>query len=65
MECRNQRGQILIESVFLVGLIAALLIAFQVMIDHQKNESSKYRLSKYRKENLYDEKNDFKPSSEE
>lgn len=54
MVYRNQRGQILIESIFLIMLIGSVLIAFQIMIDHQKTESSKYRLSKYRKDHVND-----------
>lgn len=55
---RNQRGQVLIESVFLLLIITSILIGFQIMIDHQKNQSSQYRLSKYRKD-LQDEKNKY------
>ena len=54
---RNQRGQILIESAFLILLITALLITFQVLIDHQKNKTAQYRLSKYRKDSNYEQKN--------
>lgn len=50
----NQRGQILIESVFLVMIVVSLLIGFQVLIDHQKNQSNKYRISKYKKDLRYD-----------
>ncbi len=51
---RNQRGQILIESVFLVMLVISLLIGFQILIDHQKHQTSKHRMSKFRKDLRYD-----------
>ncbi len=54
MVSRNQRGQILIESVFLIILIGTVLIAFQIMIDQQKAESNKYRMSKCRKDVVND-----------
>lgn len=58
MEAFNQRGQILIESVFAVLCIGSLLILFQMMIDKQNNEIQKQRLSKKKKEIIYVEKNE-------
>lgn len=54
----NQRGQILIESIFVVLSVASLLIMFQMMIDHQRKEISKDRLSKSRKDIIYVPKNE-------
>jgi hypothetical protein len=58
MESFNQRGQILIESVFAVFCIGSLLILFQLMIDKQNEEVQKQRLSKKKKEVIYVEKNE-------
>ncbi len=58
MDNRNQRGQILIESLFLVFSIMTLLILFQLMIDQQKNEISRFRLSKFKKDTIYVPKNE-------
>lgn len=58
MESFNQRGQILIESVFAVLCIASLLILFQMMIEQQNEEVQKHRLSKKKKEVYYVEKNE-------
>lgn len=58
MEPFNQRGQILIESVFAVLSIASLLILFQMMIDHQNKEMQRHRLSKTKKEVLNVEQNE-------
>lgn len=54
----NQRGQILIESIFALLCIASLLLLFQMMIDHQLEDTQKYRLSKKKKEVFYVEKNE-------
>lgn len=56
MDYRNQRGQVLVESIFLVFIIMSVLIAFQIMIDHQKAQSNKYKMSKTTKDNIYDQK---------
>ena len=45
----NQRGQILIESIFALLCIASLPLLFQMMIDHQLKDTQKYRLSKKKK----------------
>ncbi len=58
MESFNQRGQILIESVFAIFCIASLLILFQMMLDQQNKELQKNRLSKNKKEVTYVEKNE-------
>lgn len=58
MERLNQRGQILIESLFAILCVASLLIIFQMMIDHQRKESSQYRLSKSKKDAIYVPKNE-------
>ncbi len=57
MAYRNQRGQVLIESVFLLLLVVSLLIGFQIMIDQQKTAAKDYRLSKFKRNNVYDKKN--------
>lgn len=49
----NQRGQVLIESVFVVLCVASLLILFQLMIDSQKKETTDHRLSKSNKDRIY------------
>ena len=54
----NQRGQILIESIFALMCIASLLILFQMMIDHQIKDAPSYRLSKKKKEVLHVEENE-------
>jgi hypothetical protein len=59
MEHFNQRGQVLIESVFVVLSIASLLILFQLMIDQQKKDLTASKLSKMKKEIIYDSKNKF------
>lgn len=56
MERLNQRGQILIESVFVILSVISLLIFFQLIIDQQRKESSKARLSKVRKDINYVQK---------
>lgn len=61
MENRNQRGQILIESIFLVLITVSILIAFQIMIDHQKSQLNKSKISTSLKDTSTDEK--FKPYS--
>lgn len=58
MESFNQRGQVLIESVFAILCIASLLILFQMMIDRQNEEMQKSRLGKKKKEIYYVEKNE-------
>lgn len=58
MENLNQRGQILIESIFAILCLGSLLILFQMMIDHQRKESNAYRLSKTKKEIMHVEKNE-------
>ena len=58
MERLNQRGQILIESLFAILCVASLLILFQMMIDHQRKESSQHRLSKSKKDTIYVPKNE-------
>lgn len=54
----NQRGQILIESVFAILCLASLLVVFQMMLDQQRKESRQHRLSKVKKESFYVEKNE-------
>lgn len=56
MENRNQRGQILIESVFLILVTVSILIAFQIMIDHQKSQFKRNKLSTTIKDITLDEK---------
>ena len=59
MENRNQRGQILIESIFLVLITVTVLIAFQIMIDHQKTQYRKSKISTTIKDISNDEKTEF------
>ena len=57
----NQRGQVLIESLFVVMSVVTLLIFFQMMIDHQRKETANYRLSKIKKDVIHVRQNeDFK-----
>jgi hypothetical protein len=58
MGCQNQRGQVLIESVFLVLSIVTLLIIFQMLIDQQRKEINQHRLSKPKKDLIYVQKNE-------
>lgn len=58
MDSFNQRGQILIESLFAILCIASLLILFQMMIDHQRKETQIYRLSKSKKDSTYVQKDE-------
>lgn len=43
---RNQKGQILIESLFLALVIAGLLILFSKVIDYQRRYIKKHHFSK-------------------
>jgi hypothetical protein len=58
MGCQNQRGQVLVESVFLVLSIVTLLIIFQMLIDQQRKEINQHRLSKPKKDLIYVQKNE-------
>jgi hypothetical protein len=50
MEHLNRRGQVLIESVFVILCLGSLLILFQLMIDNQRKETSAHRLSQTKKD---------------
>ena len=54
----NQRGQVLIESLFVVMSVVTLLIFFQMMIDHQRKETANYRLSKIKKDVIHVRQNE-------
>lgn len=49
----NQRGQVLIESIFVIFCVVSLLLLFQMMIDNQRTETANYRLSKSKKDITY------------
>ena len=46
MEFKNQSGQALIETLVTVLFFAGLFIALQVIVDHHKQRSNKYKLSR-------------------
>lgn len=54
----NNRGQILIEALFIFLMMVTILIIFKSLIDYQSHQNQ-YRFSKYKKEN----KNVFKNST--
>ena len=54
----NQRGQVLIESLFVVMSVVTLLIFFQMMIDNQRKETAHYRLSKMKKDVIHVHQNE-------
>ena len=43
---KNQRGQILIESIFTTLVIAGILLLFSQLLDFQKNNQKRYHFSK-------------------
>lgn len=47
----NQKGQVLIESLFLAFLLASILIVFSKLIEFQKNKSS-FNYSNFQKISL-------------
>ncbi len=59
MDHLNQRGQVLIESLFVVFCVVSLLLFFQLMIDHQRKETTSSRLSKVRKDQVYVQENEY------
>lgn len=46
MDANNQSGQAFIETLVTVCFFSALFIALQVIIDHHKERSNKYKLSR-------------------
>lgn len=62
MAHRNQHGQVLIESVFLLLMVFIILIVFQMLIDHEKNQISPQRVSKIRKDLANVQKNEAEPA---
>jgi hypothetical protein len=59
MAIQNQRGQILVESLFLVIMTCSLLFLFQIMIDQQNIQIEKKRISKKIKDKKYVKKNEL------
>lgn len=53
---RNNRGQILIEALFLVALMFSALIYFDHLIQQQRNQTSKTKMS-YEKKKGYQSEN--------
>lgn len=62
MAHRNQHGQILIESVFLLLMVFVVLIVFQMLVDHEKNQINTHRISKIRKDLSNVQKNETEPA---
>lgn len=62
MANRNQHGQILIESIFLLLMVFATLIVFQMLIDHEKSQINPERISKIRKDLSNVKKNETEPT---
>ena len=54
MDCRNSKGQILLEAVFLVFMVVSLLIVFQGLIEQHRSEIKKTRLSQEKFRDLKD-----------
>ncbi len=54
MDCRNSKGQILLEAVFLVFMVVSLLIVFQGLIEQHRSEIKKSRLSQEKFRDLKD-----------
>jgi hypothetical protein len=46
---QNQRGQILVESIFMSLVIAGILFLFSQLLDFQKNNQKLYYFSKNKK----------------
>lgn len=59
MAIQNQRGQILVESLFVVIMTCSLLFIFQIMIDQQNFQIEKKRMSKKIKDTKYVKKNEL------
>ena len=53
MDCRNSKGQILLEAVFLVTVIITLLIVFQGLIERHRSEIKRSKLSQENVKTLY------------
>ena len=63
MVSRNQKGQILIEAIFLCLLFSSMILAMKKMIDVQQEHMNKIKLSKAVKRN-YENKNTENQSAE-
>ena len=54
MVCRNSKGQILLEAVFLIFMVISVLIIFQGLIEKHRSEIKKSKLSQERFRDLKD-----------
>lgn len=45
MVCRNSKGQIFLEAVFLIFMVISVLIVFQGLIEKHRSEIKKSKLS--------------------
>lgn len=57
----NKQGQIMIESIFLILMVSAVLVVFKQLIEFQKNRQH-YRFSKNIKEPIHVSKPSVKPA---